>query len=205
MRSLTRILGIGAILAVVFCVSFFFFYQRAKSKKRNQPKPVPTSSFVPSKVINEQLPKTNLADISGQPLDDDKLRHGKIVLVSMMPDCAPCDQENEFLKPIVNSRKDVRFIYVIPFGNKKGLLESGKSKYAIEPVYDDGSNVAKTLEMNTVPIKLFLEDGTIRRAWVGSSDTSEKQTEFKNWLQALEPRIVEPSKVRFDQTQKVQQ
>lgn len=103
----------------------------------------------------------------------------------MMPDCAPCDQENEFLKTIVESRKDVRFFYLIPFGNKNGLLESAKSKYAIEPVYDNGSNVAKTLEMNQVPIKLFLEDGIIKRAWVGWSDTSEKQTEFKDWLRAL--------------------
>lgn len=183
MRALTKVLRIGAILGIVFGVSFFFFYQRAK--KKNQPKPAPTPLFLASKVINQQLPKTSLVNISGQPLDDDKLRHGKVILVSMMPDCAPCDQENEFLKAIVESRKDVRFFYVIPFGNKSGLLELAQSKYAIEPVYDNGSNMAKTLEMNQVPIKLFLEDGIIRRAWVGASDTPEKQTEFGNWLRAL--------------------
>jgi thiol-disulfide isomerase/thioredoxin len=179
MKPLTKALGIGAILMVVFCVSFFFFYKRAK--KTNPP----TSLFVESKVINQRLPKTHLVSISGQPLDDEKLRHGKVILAIMMPDCGPCDQENDFLKTIVDSRKDVRFFYVIPFGNKNVVLKLAQSKYALEPVYDNGSNVAKTLEINQVPIKLFLEDGIIRRTWVDATVTPEKQTEFKNWLRDL--------------------
>jgi len=175
----TKALRIGAILIVVFGVSFFCFYKRAKKKN------APTPLFVASKVINQRLPKTNLVSISGQPLDDEKLRHGKVILAIMMPDCGPCDQENEFLKTIVDSRKDVRFFYVIPFGNKNAVLKLAQSKYALDPVYDNGSNVAKTLEINQVPIKLFLEDGIIRRTWVDATVTSEKQTEFKDWLRDL--------------------
>ena len=179
MRTLKKALGIGTILIVVFAVSLFFFYKRAKKKTP------PTPMFVASKVINQPLPQTHLVNSSGQALDDDKLRHGKVVLAFMMPDCAPCDQENEFLKTVVDSRKDVRFVYVIPFGNKNTVLNLAQSKYALEPLYDNGSNVAKTLEMNQVPIKLFLEDGIIRRTWVDATLTPERQTEFKNWLRDL--------------------
>lgn len=129
--------------------------------------------------------KANLVTLSGQQLDDEILRHGKIILAFMMPDCGPCDQENGFLKTIADSRKDVRFFYVIPFGDKNMLLQSAKSKYSLEPVYDNGSNIAKTLEIYQVPIKIFLEDGVIKRTWIDATDTAEKQTEFKNWLRDL--------------------
>ena len=100
-------------------------------------------------------------------------------------DHRPCDQENDFLKTIVDSRKDVRFFYVIPFGNKNVGLRSGQSKYALEPVYDSGSNVARTLDINQVPIKVFLEEGIIKRTWIDATVTAEKQTEFRNWLRDL--------------------
>ena len=179
MRPLTKVLRIGAILIVVFGVSFFFFYKRAKKKN------LPTPLILTSAVINQPLPKTNLVNIAGKPLEDEKLRHGKIILVFMMPDCGPCDQENEFLKTVADSRKGVSFFYVIPFGNKNVVLKSAQSKYAREPVYDNGSNVAKTLEIYQVPIKVFLEDGIIKRTWVDATVTPEKQTEFKNWLRDL--------------------
>lgn len=174
-----RLLPIGILLILVFGVSFFVFYKRAKTKS------LPVSLFKAANVINQRLPKTNLVSASGQQLADDQLRHGKVILAFMMPDCPACDQENEFLKTVVNTRADVRFLYVIPFGNRNAGLKSGSSKYPIEPAYDNGSNVAKTFEMNSVPIKLFLEDGIIKRTWVDATVTPAQQAEFRNWLGAL--------------------
>jgi hypothetical protein len=174
MRPSTKALRIGSIVIAVFCISFFFFYKRAQ---KNLPPLILTSA-----VINRQLPKANLVNISGKLVEDERLRRGKVVLVFMMPDCQPCDWENEFLKTVVDRRKDVSFYCVIPFGDKDSVLKLAQGKYALEPLYDDGSNLAKSLEIYRVPIKVFLEDGIIRRTWFEATVTSEKQTEFKNWL-----------------------
>ena len=103
----------------------------------------------------------------------------------MMPDCGPCDQENEFLKTVAGNRKDVSFFYVIPFGNKGLVLKSGQSKYRLEPFYGDGSNLARTLEIYQVPIKVFVEDGIIRKTWIHATVDNERQAEFKDWLRDL--------------------
>ncbi|HKR13793.1 MAG TPA: hypothetical protein VJT15_17135 [Pyrinomonadaceae bacterium] len=179
MRTL-KLLKIVMFLILVLGLSYFSFFYETPGKETP-----PTPLILTSGVINQPLPKANLVTLSGQQLDDEILRHGKIVLAFMMPDCKACDQENGFLETIVDSRKDVRFLYVIPFGNKNSLLQSAKDKYFLEPVYDNGSNIAKTLEINQVPIKIFLEDGVIKRTWIDASLTAEKQTEFKNWLRDL--------------------
>src|SRR5436190_627636 len=113
MKPIAKILAAIGILLTVFCVSFLAFYKRAAQKNLSRQPLILTSA-----VINQPLPKANLVNISGQQIHDEDLRHGKIVIAFMMADCAPCDQENEFLKTVVDSRKDVSFVYVIPFGNK---------------------------------------------------------------------------------------
>ena len=179
MKPIVKTLAAAAILGLVFAVSFLVFYKRAK---RNLPK---RPLILTSAVINQTLPKANLINISGKLLDDENLRRGKVVLVFMMTACEPCDQENEFLKTVVGSRKEVRFIYVIPFGNKDQSLKVAQSKYALEPLYDDGSNLAKSLEIYQVPIKIFLEDGVIKRTWLDATVSPQKQAEFKEWLNGL--------------------
>lgn len=103
----------------------------------------------------------------------------------MMPDCQPCDQENGFLKTVADSRKDVTFFYVIPFGNKDQVLKAAQSKYALDPFYDDGSNLSKKLQVYQVPIKVFLEDGIIKKVWLDATVDSQRQAEFKDWLNGL--------------------
>jgi hypothetical protein len=103
----------------------------------------------------------------------------------MMPDCPACDRENEFLKTVATSRKDVSFVYVLPFGNKDVVLKSAQVKYDVEPFFDEGSNMSKTLDLYQVPIKVFLENGIIKRTWLDATVDSRKQAEFKDWLNAL--------------------
>lgn len=179
MRSLTKTLGIGLILIVVFGVSFYFFYKRAQKSPPKQ------DLILTSAVINQPLPKSNFVNTSGERFDDEKLRRGKVVLVFMMPDCPPCDQENEFLKTVVDSRKDVSFFYVIPFGNKGLVLKSAQSKYAFEPFYDDGSNLSKKLQIYQVPIKVFLEGGIIKKVWLDATVDNQRQAEFRDWLNGV--------------------
>jgi hypothetical protein len=179
MRRLTKPLGIGLTLIAVFCGGFYFFYQGAK---KNSPK---QDMVRTSAVINQPLPKANLVSISGEPLEDERLRRGKIVLVFMMPDCPSCDEENAFIKTVAGSRQDVSFFYVIPFGGKDAVLKWAQGKYSLDPLYDVGSNLSKSLEIYQVPIKIFLEDGIIKRTWLDATDGNQKQAEFKDWLGGL--------------------
>jgi hypothetical protein len=63
--------------------------------------------------------------------------------------------------------------------------KAARSKYGFEPFYDKGSTVSRELEMYRVPMKLFLEDGIIKRRWLGSADDDGKRAELKDWLNSL--------------------
>lgn len=177
MKTSTKALTTGTILLVVLGVTSIVFYRRAQTKQ--QPK---TPLILTAAVIGRPLPKSNLINISGQPLDDAKLRQGKMVLVFVMPDCKPCDQENEFLKTVVALRQDVTFRFVIPFGNRNGTLKLAEGRYASEAFFDAGSPMSKELQLYQVPIKLFVEDGIIKQTWLDATTDSKAQEEFKNWL-----------------------
>jgi hypothetical protein len=179
MRQLIKPLGIGLTLITVLCISFYFFY---KSFQKDPPK---QDLILTSAVLNQPLPKSHLVNISGKRLEDERLRSGKVVLVFMMPDCPACDRENEFLKKVATSRKDVNFIYVLPFGNKNVVLKSAETKYDFEPFFDEGSNMSKTLDLYQVPIKVFLEDGIIKRTWLDATVDSRKQADFTDWLKGV--------------------
>jgi thiol-disulfide isomerase/thioredoxin len=179
MKPLGKTIRVGLVLIALFCGSFYFFYRRAQSKLPGEP------LILTPAVIGRPLPKTHLVGASGETFEDEKLRRGRVVLVFMMPDCKPCDQENEFLKTAARSRQDVRFVYVIPFGNRDAALKAAQSKYAMEPFYDEGSTVSKELDLYQVPVKVFLEDGVIKRTWVGGTDTGQEEAEFKDWLNSL--------------------
>lgn len=47
-----------------------------------------------------------------------------------------------------------------------------------------GAMLSKSLEVYQVPIKVFLEDGIIKKTWVEGVDP-QKHAEFKNWLSSL--------------------
>jgi hypothetical protein len=179
MRPFKKVLAAGLILIAVFCVSFFFFYKRAQNSSAKQP------LILTPAVINQPLPKANLINISGKLLDDEKLRRGRVVLVFTLIECSPCDRENEFLKTAVGSRKDVSFVYVIPFGQKDQALKVAQSKYAFETFFDQSSMLSRSLQIYQVPIKIFLEDGIIKKTWLDATVEPEKQAAFTLWLNAL--------------------
>ena len=176
MKPLTKTLVVCSLLIAVFGLSFIFFYKRAQNNLPKQP-----LILTPS-VIGRPLPKADLVDISGESLDEEKLRRGKVVLIFSLTDCKPCDEENEFLKTVNNGRKDVRFFYVIPFGNEEQALNAAKSKYVFETFFDEHSMLTKSLEVYQVPLKVFIEDGIIKNIWTEATVDKQRQAEFKDWL-----------------------
>lgn len=181
MRNSTKALSAGSILLILLGVSFLIFYKRAQHKLEQQKTPL----ILTSAVIDRPLPRSNLVNISGQALDDEKLRRGKIILVFMKPECQPCDQENQFLSTVVSLRKDVSFVFVIPFGNKDEALKLAQGRYASEAFFDSGSTVARELQLYQVPVKVFLEDGIIKKTWLDATVDSKLQDEFRTWLKNI--------------------
>jgi hypothetical protein len=179
MRASTKALTGVAILVLLFGASFLFFYKRAQKNLPKQP------LILTSAVINQPLPKADLVDSSGHQIDDQKLRRGRIVLVFVMPDCQPCDQEDQFLRTVIDSRKDVSFIYIIPFGNQEATLKLAQGRYASPAFYDRGRALGKTLEMYQVPIKIYLENGIIKKTWLDATVDSQAQNEFRSWLKNI--------------------
>ena len=178
MRKLFKVLQFGVVLIAVASVSFYFFYKRAQ---KNLPIPL----IFTSAVINQPLPKTNLVDSAGKQLDGD-IRRGRVALVFTLTTCPICDQENDFLKTVVDARKDVSFFYVIPLGNKDTALKSAQSKYAFETLFDEGGMLSKSLEIYRVPLIVYLEDGIIKKTWLdGATVENKSQAKFKQWLTNL--------------------
>lgn len=173
----SKAVGIGSILIAVFCVNCSYIFNSGASKNLAEQPLILTSS-----VINQPLPQANLVNIAGKQLGDEKLRRGKVVLIFTLTGCQPCDQENEFLKTLVGDRTDISFIYIIPFGIKDEVLEVAQSKYAFETFFDEGSMLSKSLQVYQVPIKVFLEEGIIKKTWVNASIGNQRQAEFKDWL-----------------------
>jgi len=166
----------------VAAISFYFFYRRGAQQQAKKAEPLVQTEAV----LNQPLPQAKLVNISGKVLQDDQLRRGKVVLTFTLTTCAICDQENDFLKTVVDSRKDVSFLYVIPFGPKDEVLKSAQSKYALETFYDEDSTIAKRLEIYRVPTMLFLENGIIKKTWLDGATVEEKsQAKFKQWLASL--------------------
>lgn len=179
MERISKFLSLGLIVLVVLCLTGAVLYKNTTNKPDTQP------LILTSAVINQSLPEAELVDISGKRLGDDRLRRGKVVLVFTLTGCKPCDEENEFLKTVVDTRSDVSFFYVIPMGVKATALNEARDKYCLETFFDQGSLLAKKLEVYQVPIKVFLEDGVIKRIWVDATATDQKRSEFRNWLTRL--------------------
>jgi hypothetical protein len=181
MKRISKFLSVGLVVLAVLCLSLTvaFFYKKTTSKPAGQPFILTTA------VINHPLPAADLVNLSGTRLSDERLRHGKVVLVFTLTTCKPCDQENEFLKTVINIRNDISFFYVIPMGIKTEVLRQAQDKYCLETFFDQGSMLAKKLEVYQVPIKVFLEDGIIKKIWVEATVTNQRRSEFQNWLNGL--------------------
>jgi hypothetical protein len=164
--------GLAVLFALVFCAGFVFFYTR---NDRNKTTPEPVNS-------GHALPAAELVDESNQVLADAQLKNGKVVLVFITPDCDACMKESEFLKGLVSKRADIRFYGVISFGEMETSLREAKQKFPFQVFYDRGSRLKGQLGINRVPIKIFVENGVIKKSWGGATVDEKKKADFIRWL-----------------------
>jgi hypothetical protein len=167
--------SLAALFTVVFCVGFAFFYTRRQNDL--------VSQFQVG--IGRPLPVANLIDSFDRSLTDSELRNGQAILVFLTPACDACLRDSEFLKGVVGIRADVPFYGIISFGDKDGSLRAAEGKFPFRVFYDQNQSLSRQLGIKRVPIKLFVENGIIKKAWGGATINKEKQTEFVNWLKGL--------------------
>jgi peroxiredoxin len=168
-KKVIWISSLAIIFVVVFCAAFVVFYTRNRNKAAE-----PVNS-------GNSLPSAELVDESNQVLADSQLKNGRVVLVFMSSNCDACMRESEFLKGIISKRADVRFYGVISFGDMDSLREA-KGKFPFEVYYDRGFKLAGQLGIKKVPIKIFVDNGIIKKSWGGATVDEKKKADFVQWL-----------------------
>ena len=168
-KKIIWISSLAVIFVVVFCAAFVVFYTRNRNK--------------PAEPVNSgnSLPSADLVNESNQVLADSELKNGRVILVFMSSNCDACMRESEFLKGIVSKRADVRFYGVISFGDMDSLQEA-KGKFPFEVYYDRGFKLAGQLGIKKVPIKIFVDNGVIKKSWGGATVDEKKKADFVQWL-----------------------
>lgn len=174
-KKVVWVIGIALVFTLTFCVGFVFFYTREKEKATAAQQPPP----------GKPLPAAELVDEANQVLPDSALRSGKVVLVFMTPDCDACLREAEFLRTLVGKRPDVPFYGVVSYGDKATALRESRDKFPFKVFYDEHLKLAGELGIRRVPIKLYVEDGLIKKSWGGATVEEDKQREFVGWLEKL--------------------
>lgn len=171
-KKVIWISSLAILFVLVFCTAFVVFYTR---NNRNNAARDPVNS-------GKSLPAAELVNESNQLLADSQLKTGRVVLVFITSDCDACMRESEFLKGLVNKRTDVRFYGVISFGDMENSLREAKRKFPFEVFYDRGFRLAGQLGIKRVPIKIFVDNGIIKKSWGGATVDEKAKGDFIQWL-----------------------
>ncbi|MGH7890170.1 MAG: TlpA family protein disulfide reductase, partial [Thermodesulfobacteriota bacterium] len=162
-------------MCVIFCLSFVYFYVKYQDSKDN----LKTPYILTESALNNYIPELILSDINENKLSREELLSGKVMLVYVSPKCVACIHESEFLSHEIERRRDVHFYGVIPFGDEKTTLENAKSKYPFKVYYDKENTGFNKLGIDRIPIKIYLENGVIKKTWGGSSVNEETKQAFR--------------------------
>jgi len=163
-------------LAILFCTSFVYFYNQKETNKSSPTAKVEQKSEKP-------LPEAKLINHNSEILSDEQLRKGKVILIFVSPNCNACLVESNFLKDLIVKRNDVRFYGVTTSGDFHKVLEASEKKFSFPTYFDADSVLAIQLGVTKVPIKIYLEDGIIKKVWGGATVSEDKKSEFINWLE----------------------
>ena len=180
-RFLT-IAGVSFFFLAVFCSGFVFFYNRMQRTKAEPATAAPDSS---KSLIDKPFPRAQLVDVRGARVDEQVLRTGRVIVVFVTPDCDACAKETEFLQTLIDRRHDVKFYGLVPFGMRPASPDEVETKFPFKVFYDEGDSFVQSMGINIVPVKVFLENGVIRKGWIGASQTDKAKSSFTEWLNSL--------------------
>ena len=61
-------------------------------------------------------------------------------------------------------------------------LRDAKAMFPFKVFYDRGFRLAGQLGIKRVPIKIFVDDGVIKKSWGGATIDDKAQRDFVRWL-----------------------
>ncbi len=79
----------------------------------------------------------------------------------------------------------VHFYGVISYGDKASSLRAAEQKFPFKTFFDENFQLAGALGITRVPVKLYVEDGVMKKVWGGATNDEQKKTAFVQWLDAL--------------------
>lgn len=174
----TKWILITVVLTILLLGSFIHFNKPLNAKAREEPPIFPPSA------LNKPLPKAHLVDVTGAELNYSDLQKGKVILVLVTEGCRHCLEEADFLNSVIGMHGDVRFYGVVPFGADRSVLKSAEAKFPFKLYFDEGGILGDALQVDKVPIKLYLEGGILKGGWGGATNDDAKKAEFKKWLES---------------------
>ena len=158
-----------ALFSLSFAASQYFYFS-----KREQGG---VHDAYNERIIGKRLPEAKLIDLNGHALGDNELRDGKVMLVLLSSDCEPCSMEGQFLKTLVNKYSDLRFYGALLFWSDRSL-NGVEGKFPVRLFVDQDMLLQQALEVKALPLKIFLEDGVVKKVWAGTSVTSGARDAF---------------------------
>lgn len=176
-KKIVWIGSLALLCVLIFCASFVFFYTR-----RQQQQSAAAGAGVES---GQAIPHANLIDDANRVMSDAELRKGRFILVFVTPDCDACLRESQFLQKAIAKRSDIPFYGVVSYGEREIALRDAKAKFPFRVFYDQNFQLAGGLGIKRVPVKLFVENGIVKKSWGGATVAEDKQNEFSDWLESL--------------------
>jgi len=170
--------GVFLFLSAIFCGGFFFF----KHRIRHSP---PVNTEQSGSLIDKPFPHAQLIDMYGSKVDEQLIRSGRVVVVFVTPDCDACAAEGKFLQTLLGRRKDVAFYGLLPFGKPSQSPNDIEKTFPFQVFYEENNSFVTSMGINRVPVKVYLEDGIIKKGWIGAALTENARASFTEWLDRL--------------------
>lgn len=131
------------------------------------------------------LPEAVLIGPDESRLPEDALRRGRVMLVLLTAECGACKKEAEFLRTVVGRRRDITYYGVASFEQDEASIRKAEGMFPFRVFRDDRLRLMQGLNLSRVPIKIYLEDGVIKKTWDGATMDERAKAEFVEWLDGL--------------------
>lgn len=132
--------------------------------------------------VGKPAPTVRFTAPGGMTLAEERWRKGKVVLVLLTTECDACLAEGTFLRTLIDKRRDVQFLGVLSFEQDEQALRRAQKLFPFPVVRDEHTKLLSALRISGVPVKIYLEDGIVKRYWGGASLQASARESFRDWL-----------------------
>jgi peroxiredoxin len=168
---------VSIFCSLIFCVSFVYFFTKIERKKYTPKNDIENT-------LEKDLPKMSLLLSDFEEIPDNNLRKGHVILVFFSPTCDACRTEAKFLEGVIDKRADVNF-YGITSNITPSTSRLIEQQFPFRILIDREMLLTFSLGIKSVPFKVYLKDGIVKKFWRGATVNESEQKEFIDWLENL--------------------